>query len=386
MKKISQSFSVGFTYDVLFTENAFAPENTLLIDLLNNAKSAESVKVSVVIDEAVIHHHKNLAAEISSYFSSHKNIIYNGDPLIVSGGEPAKNSFENFHRILEKINNEKIDRHSFLIAIGGGAVLDLAGFIAAIGHRGIRHIRIPTTVLSQNDSGVGVKNGINYFDKKNFIGCFAPPYAVINDAAFLTTLNNKDWKSGISEAVKVALIKDKAFFEWLDENAIALNSRNLPVMNHLIYKCAEMHLEHISTAGDPFEQGSSRPLDFGHWSAHKLEQLTHFTLRHGEAVAIGIALDATYSYVSGFLGENEWKYIISVLKKLELHIFHPLLLDDSNKINGELVKGLEEFREHLGGRLTIMLLGEAGKGFEVNEMDIDNVEKAALILKEESEK
>ena len=137
-------------------------------------------------------------------------------------------------------------------------------------------IRIPTTVLAQNDAAVGVKNGINAFGKKNFIGSFALPIAIINDTQLLTSLEQRDWVAGIAEAVKVSLLQDADFFHWIVANAQALAGRSEEEMNELIYRCALLHTNHISQGGDPFESGSSRPLDFGHWSAHKMEQLTGY--------------------------------------------------------------------------------------------------------------
>nr|MBI1231448.1 3-dehydroquinate synthase [Cytophagales bacterium] len=235
-------------------------------------------------------------------------------------------------------------------------------------------IRIPTTVLSQNDSGVGVKNGINAYGKKNYLGTFAPPYAVINDFTFLKTLDDRDWRSGISEAIKVGLIKNATFFDWIAANAKALASREQAPMESLVIKCAEMHLEHIG-GKDPFETGSSRPLDFGHWAAHKLEHLTDYKVRHGEAVAIGIALDSTYSFLKGMISEADLTRIVSVIDTLGFELYVP-------ELSGEiLLKGLEEFREHLGGRLTIMLLEEIGKGVEVHEMDTELILQAVEKLK-----
>ncbi|RYD99772.1 MAG: 3-dehydroquinate synthase, partial [Sphingobacteriales bacterium] len=224
----------------------------------------------------------------------------------------------------------------------------------------------PTTVLSQNDSGVGVKNSMNYFGKKNFLGTFAPPVAVFNDAHFLTTLSERDWRSGVSEAVKVALIKDASFFEWLEANATTMAARDMEAMRYQVKRCAELHLQHIAS-GDPFEMGSARPLDFGHWSAHKLEQLTDFAVTHGEAVAMGIALDSTYSFLTGRLDEASLKRILSVLEALGFSLLHPLL--ELTDAQDPLLKGLTEFREHLGGRLSITLLTSIGRGEEVHEMD-----------------
>lgn len=296
--------------------------------------------------------------------------MLSAEPLIVPGGEAVKNDRLYVEKILEASNTYGIDRHSYIVAIGGGAVLDMAGFATAIAHRGIRHIRIPTTVLAQNDSGIGVKNSVNAFNKKNFLGTFAPPYAVINDSTFLETLNQRDWCSGISEAVKVALIKDASFFEWIEANANKLAAREMAPMKELIYRCAQMHLDHIA-GGDPFESGSSRPLDFGHWAAHKLEQLTNYELRHGEAVAIGICLDSTYSYLKGLISEKDLNRIITLFKTLNFPVHIP-------ELSGEnLTKGLEEFREHLGGELTIMLLEEIGRGVEVHHMDNFIISEAA---------
>lgn len=384
MKSIRQSFSVKFTYDVVFTRDLFSKENTVLLDILTSDSSEGPKKVAIVIDQGVVDHHSDLIEKITEYFSINSDIIkLTGTPLVMPGGEEVKNDYENVDTILHQINDEKIDRHAYMICIGGGALLDMVGFAASIGHRGIRHIRIPTTVLSQNDSAVGVKNGVNFLGKKNFIGNFEPPFAVLNDANFLTTLNDRDWRSGVSEAFKVALIKDKTFYEWLENNVTQLANRDLDTMEILVERCAKMHLDHIANSGDPFEKGSSRPLDFGHWSAHKLEQLSNFEIKHGEAVAIGICLDVAYSLLKGMLSETDYKRIVScfVLLGFDLQNKH-LFSEDGKSINAALLKGLEEFREHLGGKLTIMLLEDIGIGVEVHEMDNDLLSKAALLLKD----
>src|SRR5690606_12178723 len=203
---------------------------------------------------------------------------------------------------------------------------------------------------------------VNYRGKKNFLGTFAPPFAVFNDYEFLTTLNDRDWRAGISEAIKVALIKDKAFFQWLEANAEALVGRDRQAMQYLIKRCAELHMEHIG-GGDPFEFGSSRPLDFGHWSAHKLEQLSNFEILHGEAVAMGIALDSLYSALTGLISQAEANRVIKLLLTMGLPITHPLM--NLDRIDHPIFLGLQEFREHLGGELTIMLLETIGLGYEV---------------------
>jgi len=268
-----------------------------------------------------------------------------------------------------------------VMAIGGGAVLDAVGYAAATAHRGVRLIRVPTTVLSQDYSGVGVKNGINAFGKKNFVGSFAPPHAVLNDFDLLLTLSDRDWLSGISEAMKVALLKDAPFFAWIEHHAGDLTGRSLAAMAHMIHRSAELHLQHIATSGDPFELGSSRPLDFGHWAAHKLEQLSHHRLRHGEAVAVGIALDSTYSYLTGSLPHADWLRIIALFEAVRLPIWHPDMATPGGGGRPAVLAGLEEFREHLGGRLTVMLLERIGSGFEVHELDETVLLEASDLLR-----
>lgn len=359
-KIIKQSFQVQFDFDLIFTSHLFENNNRTLIDLLLGDNLSKAI---VVIDDGVTKAHPNLKTKIAQYFEHYKaHVKLQGSIIEIPGGETSKNDESHIKSVLENVNKYGIDRHSYIIAIGGGAVLDTVGYASAISHRGVRLIRIPTTILSQNDSGIGVKNGINYFGKKNFVGSFAVPYAVINDDSFLLTLNDRDWRSGISEALKVALIKDANFFTWIEKNTEALNNRNLEVMNELIYRCADLHMKHIQNSGDAFEQGSSRPLDFGHWSAHKLEQLSNYEIKHGEAVAIGIALDSTYSYLKGYIQENELHRILNCILKLGFPISYPHMDD-------EIIKGLQEFREHLGGKLTIMLLNTIGTGFEVHEID-----------------
>ncbi len=371
-KNIEQEFSVPFKYTVHFTDNVFDKNNPLFAEVLGKNKVT---KAFFVIDRGVVDLHPDLLRKIREYAAAYtESFILCADPLVVPGGEEVKNQIRFVEQILEASNVYSIDRHSFIIAIGGGAVLDMAGFATAVAHRGIRHIRIPTTVLAQNDSGIGVKNSVNAFGKKNFLGTFAPPYAVINDNSFLLSLEERDWRSGISEAVKVALIKDASFFKWIEANATDLAARKMLPMKELIYRCAEMHLEHIG-GGDPFESGSSRPLDFGHWAAHKLEHLTDYELRHGEAVAIGISLDSIYSYLKGMLSLEDLRRILNLFAALGFDLNVP------ERSGVELIKGLEEFREHLGGELTIMLLEGIGKGIEVHQMDEKLILDAVAKLK-----
>jgi 3-dehydroquinate synthase len=374
MNTLQQTVRAEFRYAVHFTRRVFDPTNPALRDAIANGNTVPR-KVLFVVDERVCASYPRLLDRIGEYCRVHGDVIENvTSPLVVPGGETVKNSAQCVDLIHNLINDYGICRHSFVIVVGGGAVLDMAGYAAATAHRGVRLIRLPTTVLSQNDSGAGVKTSINRFGKKNFLGTFTTPYAVINDLEFLETLSDRDWRAGAAEAVKVSLIKDAAFFESIEASAQALVTRSQSAMELLVHRCAQLHLEHIAGA-DPFEAGSSRPLDFGHWSAHKLEQLTSYRLRHGEAVAIGIALDATYSHFIGMLSASSWQRILAVLQALGFALYAPEMDAGGSAEANPLLDGLQEFREHLGGELTIMLLEEIGRGVERHQMD------AAIILK-----
>jgi len=379
MNYLQQSFNIKFEYKVFFTSGLFSLANPLFNNFLEGiAHGSNTRKILFVIDQGFMDAGNDIITEIREYFKVNQAVQLVPEIIMIPGGELVKNDIIYFDRILEAVNTCKIDRHSFIAAIGGGSLLDLVGYAAAVSHRGIRHIRIPTTVLSQNDSGIGVKNGINYFGKKNFLGTFAPPLAVFNDDFYLRTLNERHWRSGISEAVKVALIKDPEFFFWIEKNAAALVERDMEVMNYLIKRCAELHMQHIA-GKDPFESGSSRPLDFGHWSAHKLEQLSGFEVLHGEAVAMGMALDTVYSNLSGHLTDTESNRILDLLIKLGFELSHPIMQISAS--NSAILLGLEEFREHLGGELTIMLLDGIGSGFEVHQIDNEILINASENLK-----
>lgn len=370
---IRQRVTVTFDYDVLFTTGLFDLDNPLLANVVTADGEPGTKRAIAIVDSGLLPHYQGLIEQITAYTNSWGDILtLITDPIVVPGGEAAKNDPQLLAQIHQVVNDAGLCRHSYVLAIGGGAVLDMVGYAAATAHRGVRLIRIPTTVLAQNDSGVGVKNGINAFGKKNFLGSFATPYAVLNDFAWLETLDDRDWRSGIAEAVKVALIKDADFFEFIVSHAEKLASRDMETMQKLIYRCAQLHLEHIASSGDAFEKGSSRPLDFGHWAAHRLEHLTNYRLRHGEAVAIGMALDITYSYLAGLLPVNQWQQILNTLRALGFDLFVPELAEqlESPLPSRCLLAGLTEFREHLGGELTLMLLEGVGRGLEVHEVDV----------------
>src|SRR5687767_4024206 len=335
MSRIERTVQVSFQQRVFFTKYVFALSNPLLAEVLTNERSTQVPKVLIVLDESLHVAQPGLVRNIEAYFAAQdRRIKLVCPPMILEGGERVKNSYFHVSEIQSAIDRYHMDRHSYVIAVGGGAILDVVGLAAATAHRGMRHIRIPTTTLSQDDSGVGVKNGINAFGKKNFIGTFAVPFAVINDFEMLSSLPPRDKRAGYIEAIKVALIRDAQFFDAIERDAPKLRDFDPEAMHKLIYRSAELHLNHIATSGDPFEYGSARPLDFGHWSAHKLEQISDYRIRHGEAVATGIALDVIYSRSMGYLDAVSAERILRLLELLGFELFaNELLHEDSS---GEL--------------------------------------------------
>lgn len=378
--------AIEVTYDlrVFFTQHVFDQSNLVLKSVLTGLNPPNGIsKVLLILDEALALAQPDLSPQIEGWFLSHADkLSLVCPPVIIEGGERTKNSYFHVSEIHSQIDRYHIDRHSWVIAVGGGALLDMVGLAAATAHRGVRHVRLPTTTLSQADSGVGVKNGINAFGKKNFIGTFVPPYAVINDFNLLESLSPRDKRAGYAEAVKVALIRDQAFFNFIEQNAPGLNDFAPEAMQHLIHRCAELHLDHIAGSGDPFEFGSARPLDFGHWAAHKLEQVSEYRIRHGEAVAIGMAMDVLYSTKIGLLKAATAERILVLLERLGFDLFANELAHEDNDHGWMILNGLEEFREHLGGQLTITLVSDIGRGIEVHEMHPPKIIEAISELRE----
>lgn len=378
-----QSFSVHYDYAVWFTEHLFAHDNPVFRDTLRRREPDKRHRFAAFIDAEVAAAFPTLADDIEAYARRHGQAMeILAHPDTVPGGEQVKNDPTLLTQLQRRLVALGLDRHSFVVGIGGGAFLDLIGYAASTTHRGVRHIRVPTTVLAQNDSGVGVKNGVNAFGVKNLLGSFAPPFAVLNDSAFLHTLQPRDKIAGVAEAVKVALIRDREFFEWLEASAEALRACDRAAMSHMIRRCAELHMRQIAHGGDPFETGSARPLDYGHWSAHRLEALTDHAVRHGEAVAIGLALDAHYSVQAGMLPAGGEDRVHALLKRLGFQLWHAAL--ESRDADGQwlLLRGLKEFREHLGGELTITLLRDIGVGEEVHEMNADAILRSLAWLRQ----
>lgn len=345
-----------------FTSDCFGGDWDQVLSLF--ATDTEKSRVQFWIDEGVVAANPDIRQELERRLIASADRLELTSPLhFVPGGEQVKNDDQTIDRIFRQIDQDGLDRRSYICVIGGGALLDGVGYAAGIAHRGIRLVRFPTTTLAQADSGVGVKNAINAYGKKNWKGTFAVPWAVVNDQSLIRNLPQRDFVAGFSEAVKVSLLKSPGAFRFLCEHAGDIALRQWDAVMTAIRSSVLMHLHHITHGGDPFEVQEARPLDFGHWSAHKLEHLTEFRLRHGEAVSIGVAIDVVYSHLVHGLERVDMLATLKALEDLGLPIF------DTAVESGAIFDGLEEFRQHLGGRLTLTMLRGVGNSINVHEID-----------------
>lgn len=378
-----QRFKVPYEYPVHFTRDLFNTANFLLAQVLRQSDENRLRRILAYVDDGAAAANRKLIPALQAYLARHSDVCeLVRPPETVPGGERTKNGWNVVQSIMSTIGQARLCRHSFVLAIGGGSVLDMVGFAASLVHRGIRLIRVPTTVLAQCDAGVGVKNGMDEHGMKNFVGTFAPPFAVLVDFNFLRTLKPKYWTGGIAEAFKVALIKDARLFAYLCRHVQSLRRRDESSIEHVVKRTATLHLDHIRRGGDPFELGSVRPLDFGHWAAHKLEILSNYRLGHGQAVAIGVALDSCYAASKGFLTAAQRDRILDALAAIGLPVWDELLEEKGDGGENVILRGLDEFREHLGGRLTITLPRGIGRKVEVHEVDATAMNACIEFLKQ----
>ncbi len=368
---IDAHFSVEFVHRLRFTQDVLDDDHQVLADILQPC-SGQPARVQFWVDSNVMESQPQMRDKINHFCERHGDrLVRVGSVHIAVGGEEIKNDIHLLEGMLKNFNAAELDRRSYVVVIGGGAVLDAVGFAVAIAHRGLRLVRLPTTTLSQADSGIGVKNSVNLFFKKNWLGTFAVPWATINDASLLSTLSRRDFICGFSEVLKVGLLKDPTLVDLLCSTTARIRQRDMTAVLPVLRRSADLHLAHITRGGDAFEVLEGRPLDFGHWSAHKLEAMSDFELRHGEAVAIGVAIDTVYSSLAHGFPSVDAERVLRCLIDLGF------TLDDAAVHDTELLlDGMEEFRQHLGGRLALTMLRAAGRSFNIHEVDNEVMREA----------
>lgn len=367
------NFSVPQVHRLRFTSDCFGTDFQVVRELFETTAGSPA-RIQVWVDDGLASWDPGLCAKIQERIAQCPELELVDAVRTLPGGEAIKNDTAHINDLLESFNRFNLDRRSYVVCVGGGALLDAVGYAASVAHRGIRLVRFPTTTLAQADSGVGVKNAVNWHNKKNWKGTFATPWAVVNDKKLLSGLSDRDYRCGFSEAIKVSLLKDREFFDFLVDAAPAIAERKQAESDRAIQQSVLLHLWHITRGGDPFELQQARPLDFGHWSAHKLEAITNYDLRHGEAVSIGISVDIAYSHLTQGLPLAIAEQTLAALTNLHLPVWDPGLDEDV------IFDGLEEFRQHLGGQLTITLIQEVGQPVDVHSIDRSAMREAMAFV------
>ena len=285
------------------------------------------------------------------------------DSFIIPDGEQYK-TLGTFDEIITKLLQKKFGRDSCLVALGGGVVGDLTGFVAACYQRGIDFIQLPTTVLAQVDASLGGKTGVNHMLGKNMIGAFHQPKTVIADIAVLATLNDREFKAGLAEVVKYGLIRDVAFFHWLEQNTEKLLAREPKALAHAIEQSCRNKIE-IFTA-DERESGLRAILNLGHTFGHAIETgLGYGRWLHGEAVALGMLMAADLSGRLSWLSHDVVVRIRNILVQLDL----PITLDGLDPVKMRELMAIDKKSKE--GALYLVLLEDIGKPVITNEFSED---------------
>ena len=338
--------------------NIAVDDKSILPNILREVKLGK--KIFIIID--------NNVKSLISNLPKNKNI----NIIKTSSGEKIK-SISYFSEISSKLLKLKIDRSSTIIAIGGGTVGDLSGFIASTILRGVRFILIPTTLLAQVDSSIGGKNGINTSFGKNLIGTFLQPDLVIIDPSVLITLSKREIRSGYSEILKHALIRDKVFYKWLNVNYNYIISLDSKFIAKAIIKSIKIKAFFVQKdEKEKLINDSSRAmLNFGHTFGHALELMNKYdnNLSHGEAVSIGMALAAKISNKLNYITIKEYDDLIAHLKKVKLPYADKRIKDD-------LIYSLMlSDKKNSNNKINLILLKQIGKGYFKRGLDKQEIKK-----------
>ena len=322
----------------------------------NIAKKNE--KVFCILDSKI---------NIDLNITKQKNIII----ISIKCGEKLK-TFDRYKDLSEKLISSNVNRKSALVAIGGGSLGDLAGFVASTVLRGLDFFLVPTTLLSQVDSSIGGKNGINTSNGKNLLGTFYQPKEVLIDISVLGSLPKKEIKSGYAEIVKHALIKDYSFFCWLEQNANKLLDLNNSILEKAIYKSIMIKLYYVKKDEKEFllNSNSRAMLNFGHSIGHAIE--SHYKYKkynHGEAISIGMITEAKISNYLGILSFSELERIIIHFKKCRLKTYDNIL--NSKLLINKLIKDKKNFLNNI----NLSLIDKIGSSIFYKKLDKNKVYK-----------
>jgi len=363
-RKWHVAYQRAIEYEVVTSPNIFQPQNEALLSV----GKRENTRRFVVVDGNV---EKYYSTEIRNYFKQHHI-----ETKIVTfpAGEENK-SVDNYLWLLRELDAFPINRRDEpIIAIGGGVLTDVTGFVASSYRRGVPHIKIPTTLMGYIDASVGIKTGINFNGNKNRLGSFEPPTKVFLDRTFLKTLPKRHILNGVCEMLKLAVIKDAALFDLLESHgAECVDSKFQDGSGaSILNRSVEGMLEELQP--NLYEEDLARKVDFGHTFSYGLETVQATQLLHGEAVLIDIVISSILAKTRGLLSEMELNRILNLITKLGI-----VVNDDS--INPDLLwKTLEERTYHRNGLQRVPLPEGLGNCTFVNDIKFDEIQSACKLL------
>ncbi len=349
------------SYKIIIGNNIIRNAGTLIKRVIKKPK------VFIVTNKLLKKHH------LSKLLSSLKKSKIEYETILINDGEKEKN-ISTVKKISDELLNLKIDRDDTLIAFGGGVLGDIVGFVASITLRGVDFIQIPTTLLAQVDSSVGGKTGVNTSHGKNLIGTFNQPILVLSDVSLLKTLDKRELKAGYSEIIKYALIMDDNFFSWLDKNFKKIDQVSDSKLIEAVYRSCK-NKAHIVKM-DVRESGVRAYLNYGHTFGHALEKLNDYrnTIKHGEAVSIGMLMASYMSFLEGHLSDKELDKIKDHFRNTSLLTVIPKKLKD--KLSMSVIQNtMLSDKKVKNGKINLVLLKKIGKAIVTNKYKQNNLKK-----------
>jgi len=338
-------------------------ENTSLKAL---AEAVGNRMVAMITDETVDELH---AERISQWLSGHVSKV---QKVVLPSGEPSK-SLPTACHLLDWLAQSDIRRRDTIVAVGGGAIIDTAGWVASIYMRGISYINVPTTLLAQVDAAIGGKVAVNHDIAKNLIGGFYAPDAVVSCTDWLSTLDSRQFRSGLAEAIKMAVISSRQLLAFIELNLESLAALDPFCLQSLVH--AASAIKCVLVERDPYEVDLRRTLNFGHTVGHAVETVTGYgPVLHGEAVAYGMTVAIRVARARGVLAPAVASRIVAILRSVGL----PVALDDLPVVPGEedVIRALEKVRQVRNGSLRFVLPTGIGSALIVDDVGYDEIRSA----------
>jgi 3-dehydroquinate synthase len=348
-------------YDIMLE-----PDFNMLAEAVS-AIEIDNRKLMIITDSNVAMYHLEA---VKTALSKNTQTV---ETIIFPAGEGSK-SLDTVSLCYEKLIQSSFDRNDVLVALGGGVVGDLTGFVAATYLRGIRFIQVPTSLLAMVDSSVGGKTGVDFKAYKNMVGAFHQPKLVYMNLSTLLTLPDAEYYSGMGEIIKHGLIKDKVYYAWLKEQAEAIKRRDYDALREMVYRSCLIKRDVVER--DPKEQGERALLNYGHTIGHSVEKLKELTLLHGQCVCIGMAAASLLSLNRGFISETEYKDILNTIT-----LFHQPI--SVNGLSAEDVYTVTKLDKKMDSdKIKFILLKEIGNAIVDPTITKDEMLTAILTILE----